>query len=1264
MLLTFSVVVCLLLAAILVPVSRAWAAGGVYAFVCTEIDGQGGALDGYTLVIKNEDTIPDSSKYTVVYSYVKDLSTLTSASTVTHSKGWPWFGTYTDGTTDEYAPSVKRVQVVGNADSFVTLWYASGMFAAFHSCEYFDLTYLNTSVSGRTTNVANMLVNVQNAGNPSVAVRIGALWSSTTLGALGLVRSGVVEAAPDAGITLYREIDGAYELYPAGKIPTGAVATYYTTRPADCYISNDLKDYRVILSASPLPFTGSVPSKGKEMVARMVDDQATLFDESTIVLPTRAYDLNIVRVSDTPDTSSIGDYTVALRLLDNQGYQSGGSQQVSYSITSGSTITLYSDASGQTPLPRTNDSYDVLQLGPSKDIYVQLATSLSGASDTLEMKAAAQPADSAAFIANIEKVTDAGYNDQGGYFTYRITLTGLSGTDEALNLSIWGYVGTNSARNIGIPISLLPVRVGVEASTLELGTGAQAVLEDIEIFDGPTTVPLTYTGRLGTVPDSDVSVSVFKQNVLSDTLQADYDITQGELTVTPVPWEPDGESGHGAYMVTVTVAGEGLQGAAVCDIDVWVKQAPFELTPTTQLSQPVQLKVGQQKTVTFSYPCDNVVLLQFASSDSTVAEILSSSVDSEGKAYSIVIRANAASTDTVTLSWFAAPRTMPVLVGDPPVSQILSDSNYVPSLAFLTVHVSKYDEQMSVTPDELALAVGQSETAAVSFADSNDRTVSVSSSDPSVATAVLNEDKTVLTVTPLAAGTATITLGAEADSMLNESSCTIVVTVTGASTPPLTPPLLSVSPTALTIQAGQTGTAQVSYGGDGVLSPPTSSNSDVATAALNEDKTVLTVTALAAGTATITLSASATDSSPAASCTIAVTVTPAGSGPGKQDPPSLADIDSSYELTVGGAPKVITYEGEAPLQYQATPPNIIGVASSNGGKTLTVSAVAPGTAILTIQAAETATTLALEPVYITFTVKAAAKPVEALQPLSLKVGAKATSEISLSDADGNPISGATINFTGYDGKIIKVSFDAATKKLTIEALAKGETTLTISSDEAAEDYTMRVTVTAATGGSDEPSVELADEMVKAGTTGVKVAGTLKGKNIPEGAQPEVSVRAVAAGHDAYATHLDAKGEGDLFAIHEVVLTINGSEIHDGFGTLTLTFPVDADYGADTVLVRHLHHDGTFTEESARVANGAASIEVTDLSSFALESQDTAKLTSTNTTATKSTTPAKTGDEAPMAVAALGAVAVAAAVASRLSRQRRSDDAEDDPQAPA
>lgn len=120
-----------------------------------------------------------------------------------------------------------------------------------------------------------------------------------------------------------------------------------------------------------------------------------------------------------------------------------------------------------------------------------------------------------------------------------------------------------------------------------------------------------------------------------------------------------------------------------------------------------------------------------------------------------------------------------------------------------------------------------------------------------------------------------------------------------------------------------------------------------------------------------------------------------------------------------------------------------------------------------------------------------------------------------------------------------------------------------------------------------------------GDAGVKVSGTLNGINVPMGA--EASVNAIQLTSGASYEELASRAvNGVLAGIFEVNLIVNGTQVHDGFGSLAVTFPVDAKYNGHWVTVWHRHNDGSITSERVMAENGAVTVTVTDLSSFALE----------------------------------------------------------------
>ncbi|MEG2556864.1 MAG: hypothetical protein RSA14_00275 [Raoultibacter sp.] len=170
-----------------------------------------------------------------------------------------------------------------------------------------------------------------------------------------------------------------------------------------------------------------------------------------------------------------------------------------------------------------------------------------------------------------------------------------------------------------------------------------------------------------------------------------------------------------------------------------------------------------------------------------------------------------------------------------------------------------------------------------------------------------------------------------------------------------------------------------------------------------------------------------------------------------------------------------------------------------------------------------------------------------------------------------------------------------------------------------------------------------------GSTGVSASGKLIGPNIPANTMTTVGATAVTSG-EAYMSLTSLLGDKLFGNIMNVSIMVDGKEIHDGFGSLTLSFPVGEANNGRWITVHHRHNDGRITSERTIAENGMATVTVTDLSAFALEVGGLAESGSSDTkgTALKTNTSAlaKTGDSlagstsAIVAAIALGAVGFA------------------------
>jgi LPXTG-motif cell wall-anchored protein len=121
-----------------------------------------------------------------------------------------------------------------------------------------------------------------------------------------------------------------------------------------------------------------------------------------------------------------------------------------------------------------------------------------------------------------------------------------------------------------------------------------------------------------------------------------------------------------------------------------------------------------------------------------------------------------------------------------------------------------------------------------------------------------------------------------------------------------------------------------------------------------------------------------------------------------------------------------------------------------------------------------------------------------------------------------------------------------------------------------------------------------------GDTGIKASGTLSGSSIPEGANVAINAVELQPGNADYDKLASAMGDAKISGVYDVSMLVNGTEVHNGFGDLVLSMPVDPAYNGHWVTVWHLHDDGSITTERHVAKDGVVTFTVSDLSSFGLE----------------------------------------------------------------
>ena len=306
----------------------------------------------------------------------------------------------------------------------------------------------------------------------------------------------------------------------------------------------------------------------------------------------------------------------------------------------------------------------------------------------------------------------------------------------------------------------------------------------------------------------------------------------------------------------------------------------------------------------------------------------------------------------------------------------------------------------------------------------------------------------LLTLTPLAVGTATVTLEVTA----GEVSALHLFPATVA---PAAPTVLG-SIAALTLAGRETHTVTASgyFAGEGVTYAAESSDTEVATVAV--DGAAVTVTAVAAGEATVTVTA--TNESGKAEQSFVVTV----------QLPAIA-------LTLGGAAREIEladYFGDEVTGYEVTvsPSGIVHV--SRSGSQLTLTAVAAGSATITVTATNAGGSA--EQAFAVTVVPPAPTAVASIEVATLAEGA--THMVTASDYFAGE--GVTYTAESSDMEVATVAVEGAV--VTVTAVAAGSATIKVTATneggKAEQSFVVTIQLPAVTltlGGAAR-EIELAD----------------------------------------------------------------------------------------------------------------------------------------------------------------------------------------------
>ena len=480
---------------------------------------------------------------------------------------------------------------------------------------------------------------------------------------------------------------------------------------------------------------------------------------------------------------------------------------------------------------------------------------------------------------------------------------------------------------------------------------------------------------------------------------------------------------------TVTVTGRKLSGRERKRFTVTV--AAMVSAPTATGSIPAAtIAEGATHAVTASdYFSGEGITYAAASSDTGVATV---AVDGADVTVTAVAAGGATVTMEATNAGGSAEQSFAVTVVPPPPTVVGSIEG--------------------VTLDEGATHV----VTASDYFDGEGITYTAGSSDTGVATVAV--DGAVVTVTAVAVGSATVTV--EATNAGGSAEQSFAVTVV----PP--PPTAVGSIEGVTLAEGATHSVTASdyFEGEGITYAAGSSDTGVATVAV--DGAVVTVTAVAVGGATVTVTA--TNAAGSAEQRFAVTVVP----PAPTAPTVVGAIPAAT-LTEGATHMVTAsdyFEGEGAM-YTAASSDTGVAAVAVDGASVTVTAVAVGSATVTVTATNAGGSA--EQRFAVTVVPPAPTAVGSIEGVTLAEGA--THSVTASDYfEGE---GITYAAGSSDTGVATVAVDGAV--VTVTAVAAGSATVTVTATNAAgsaaQEFVVAVQLPAVTlmrGGAQ--TIELSD----------------------------------------------------------------------------------------------------------------------------------------------------------------------------------------------
>ena len=408
----------------------------------------------------------------------------------------------------------------------------------------------------------------------------------------------------------------------------------------------------------------------------------------------------------------------------------------------------------------------------------------------------------------------------------RNTIRGMTSAGPVLALAVLVACGGDSGP-VDPPVqpNRAPVTVGtIAAQSLVVG-GEPATVGVSANFSDPDGDALTYSAASS---DAGVATASVSGNNVTIT-----PVAEGSATVTVTATDPDGLSANQSIAVTVEAANQAPEAVGTIDAQT-----------LTVGGDPTAVDVAEN----FSDPDDDELSYSAASSDTAVA-----TVAVEGSMVTITPVAEGSATVAVTA---ADPDG---LSAEQSIAVTVEAANQAP------VAVGTIDAQtLTVGGDPTAVDVAEN------FSDPDDDQLSYSAASSDTAVATVAVEGSMVTITPVAEGSATVAVtAADPDGLSAEQS--IAVTVEAANQAPEA--VGTIDAQTLTVGGDPTAVdvAENFSDPDGDQLSYSAASSDTAVATIAVEGSMVTITPVAEGSATVAVTAADPDGL-SAEQTIAVSV--------------------------------------------------------------------------------------------------------------------------------------------------------------------------------------------------------------------------------------------------------------------------------------------------------------------------------------------------------------------------------------------------------